>query len=334
MPAIDILSSLSADLGVSLNTASEKAYLLKLLNDVAREKYVENDLKNCEREQVFQYPQAAQQIALPQYVDKVIAIRDYTTRLPVTQLDMRPRYMSNTWRQPFLGYPYFKHRLKGNSPIKSDLTTTSYLTIVLPSANTKNFSVIVAGETANAKRAQEVVLFQVGDTSKNTVSQFSVIETIRKSSATDVDVYVNDINGIELAVIPNNETTSVYRVYQVLDRNEFPSSSMLYEVLYKTRFVPFVNDYDDFVCGDFYDESLYWAVLAKYFMRNTDTQDKAMLCHNKAEACMTRIALNKDGPIDVNLKFGKQQVFNFFSRAGQSITTAKPYRPLYSNSLR
>ena len=178
------------------------------------------------------------------------------------------------------------------------------------------------------------MFFNTSDLTHTTQGQFVSVDSIRKSSATDVDVIVTDIDGRELASIPNNELNSVYKVFQILERSEYPTSIMLYEVLYKQRYQPFINDYDEFTCGDIYDESIYWATLSKIYQREDGKEQKAMMCHNKAEACMTRIAMTEDGPLDVRINFGKNQVFQQFSRMGQSVTTAKPYRPLYAGSLK
>jgi hypothetical protein len=324
MPLKEILSQFGSEFGIHINIANERAYLVNLINTVARDAYVENDLKNCEREQVFEAGQYDQQIALPQYVDKVIALRYYDTRLPVTQKDMRPRYMMHSWRLPYLGYPYYRWRMKGESPLKRNISNAGLLKFTIAKANSSLFSIVVTGSTINSTRIQEVITFAVGTTEATTINHWQDIETIRKTANTDYNVIVLDVNDNELATIPNSELFSIYKILQVLDRNEYPVMSNLIEVLYKTRFVPFANDYDQFPCGDFYDEVIFWKAAAKYWALRDNT--KAIVCENAAENKMIRIAQNKDGPIDVRIKFGKNVVYNFYKNKGASMVTSYFYK--------
>lgn len=335
MPLIKILSDLASTLGIRLAVPSERAFLIERTNDIAKELYTENDLKYCEREQLFELGAQDQQVAFPQDVFKIIAVREYQTRLPITQLDMRPRYVYNQWRLPYIGFPYFRWRLKGVSPLKQDITDAGFLRITLPAGNPSLFTVIITGETANAKRIQEVVTFNPGGAlTINTVNSWKNVESIRKSSTTDVDVYIYDINDVEMAVIPNGELFTEYKIVQVLDRNEYPTQSQVMEMLFKTRFVPFQNDYDQFPCGDIYDEAIYWKTLAKIYSQMDGKEEKVVMCDAKAENTMMKIAQNVDGPIEVNLKFGKNPIFNQFTKRGQSLVSAPRWITNYPANIR
>lgn len=258
----NILDDVAAELGTLLSSTSERAWLLARVNEAADELYRNNDLYRSDREQLFNVGQTDQQIALPIYVGKLIACRDYDWRITGDIQDMRPRYKSDSWKEPFLEYPYFKWRDKGFSAIQLDITDVAPLTLSTSVPATSNFSIFVTGSTESATRITETVNFVVGDTSKNTVNFFESIESIRKSVVNSEDITVTDMNGRVLATIANSELASGYTLVQVLDRYEQRSEAALVECLYKLKFTPFKNDYDSFPCGDMFDKAIFWKTLS------------------------------------------------------------------------
>ena len=318
MPLLDILSNIAAELGVRINDDVERAWLVSQINATAKDFYSVWDLHGCEREQIVSQAANQQQIALPYYVQKVIAVRDYPTRYPLTQEDSRPRYLRNLWLRPFMGYPYFRWRIKSeNSAIQNDIKNAAYLTISIPTANSTLFSVVITGSTTSADKAQEIVTFPVGTTTLNTSQLWQSIDSIRKSAATDSNVTIADLDGEVLAVIPNNELLSQYMVVQVLDRMEYRQEDGLTEILYKTRFNNMVNDYDGLPCGDSYDQAIFFKTLARiYGLRGTF--DKSSVFSDKAESLAALITMNKEGPIDKRIQFGTQKTFETFTKLGMS----------------
>ena len=323
MALLTILSRIAADEGIRITDTNERQYAVNRINDAAKVLWQTNELKNSEREQLFDIGQLDQVVSLPYYVDKVIACRNYETRLAITMFDMRPRYMSNDWRLPFSGYPYFRWRMKGRSATKQNLRDASTITVALAKPSTTLFTVTITGRTTSASRTSEVLVFTVGKTLLTTSSVFIEIESIRKSAITDVDVGIcASSDETLLAEIPNTLLTSSYQIVQVLDRNEYPQQSVLVEILYKPVYVPMQNDDDQFQCGDIYDEVIYWKTRALLQSLISGNESRASACNQTAEDLSVRIAKNVDGPLDVRLKFGSNQYFNAFRNKRQSLITS------------
>lgn len=321
MPLIDILSNLAAELGTRISEPTEKAWLIAQINAASKDFYAAYDFHGCEREQIVNIDPNQQQISLPYYVQKVIAVRDYNTRYPFTQEDMRPRYLRNTWLRPFMGFPYYRWRIKSqNSATQCDITNAGIITVSIPSANSTLFSVIITGGTANATREQEVLTFPIGTTSVTSSKMFQTIDSIRKTSPTELDVTISDMDSNVLAVIPNTELFTQYMLVQLLDRLEYRSEVLSAEVLFKQRFNALVNDYDGFPCGDSYDQAFFFKSLARIYGLRGDFE-KSQVYTMKAESDAALITANIEGPIDKRIQFGSQKTFETFTKLGQSYVT-------------
>jgi len=322
MALLYILSRITADEGIRINNSSERQYAINRINDAARVLWQTNELKNSEVEQLFEFGALDQVIALPHYVDKVIACRNYDTRLAITMVDMRPRYMANDWRLPFSGYPYFRWRMKNKSPLKQNLRDASTITATLSSANSALFTVTITGRTTKASKISEVLVFPPGTTSVTTTNVFIDGVIPRKSAITDVDVTLIDASGNLLAEIPNTLLASSYQIVQVLDRNEYPNQTSLVEILYKPVFIPMQDDDDSFQCGDLYDEVIYWKTKALLNSNIEGKESYSALCSQTGDRLSNSIASNIDGPLDVKLRFGRNNVFFAFTCKRQSMITS------------
>lgn len=325
----NILAQVGADGGIKLNSTPELQYTVALINSVAKELYNENDLRGCEREQLIELDSDAQQIALPTYVDKLISARDYQSKMPITQNDMRPRYMWQNWRRPFLGFPNYTWRMKNVMPIMRNITNAGPLKISLPFAPSALFTTAITGSTVKSSRLQEVVSFYPEDpvdsngcVTKETTNSFTDIISINKSDETEMDISIYDIDDNLLAALRNCDKTTRYQIVQVMDRGEQQSNTQLCEILFKLKFIPFQNDFDEFPCGDFYDEVIYWKTLAKYYSKQKDGKDYALTANAKAEDTLAKIVATAEGAIKKTLQFGKNPVFESFTEFGQGITTS------------
>ena len=322
MALLYILSRITADEGIRINNPAERQYAINRINDAAKVLWQSYELKNSEVEQLFEFGALDQQISLPYYVDKVIACRNYDTRLSITMCDMRPRYMANDWRLPFSGYPYFRWRMKNKSATKQNLRDASTITATAPIASSALFTVTVTGKTTTASRTSEVLVFAPGTTSITSSSLFLEIISLRKSGITDVDIAITDATGNLLAEIPNTLISSSYQIVQVLDRNEYPNQTPLVEILYKPVFVPMQGDDDQFQCGDLYDDVIYWKTKALLNSKIEGKEEVAAAYNQTAEDLANRIANNIDGPLDVKLRFGRNNYFFAFTCKRQSMITS------------
>jgi hypothetical protein len=300
----DILLSTAPVLTINLSDTGQRALLVARINRAARELYDSQDFAGTLREQVFTFAASAHQVALPWYVDQIRGVREYDAGDKVQINSMRPRYQTNAWTQDLLSW-----RVKGFSPLQCEITNATQLTLTFSEALTEPVDVIVTGATATASCYTETVSFDVGDTVKTTTKQFQSwpeFRSIRKSAATNADLTVTSATQT-LAEIPNRELESRYTLVQILDK-EFTTSSVVtdYEILYKMRFSPFVDDYDEFPCRGF-DMAIHWKTLEHHFAERQDEGDRAVGCHEKCNEVLRQINANDAAGKEMFMDFGQNR---------------------------
>ena len=253
--------------------------------------YRDNELYLSEREQIFDVGATNQIIVLPSEVDKVLACRRYATRLKVKQEDMRPRYRSMGWAEPYLGYPYLTWRFKNRYPLKKEFLNLAPFTYTIGEAATVSFTLTITGKTNAAAQTTDVVTFATGDTTKVGVKLFTEYFSIQKSIVIDADVVVTDADANEVAVIPNNILKCDYPYYQILDRYESSSAeTTLVEVLYKLSYTKLVLNTDSLL-SDIYDKAIYWKTAASYYAKKPgeDSLTRAAAYGAKSDDILKRI---------------------------------------------
>lgn len=328
----DIITELAQELGRELSNSADRLWLVQQINHAARELYGTNDIRGCEWEKVFNVGTTDQQIALPWYVQEIIAVRDYDTRVNVQQVDMRPRYARSGWKKPYLQEPYLQWRQKGDSALQRNLNDEAAITLSLPSgcAATAAMTLYVTGSNEQSSRVVEAVQFAVGDTTKTTTNFFSDIKSIRRGALTSTyDLLVTDIEGNEIAMLPNNQQQTRYSLVQILDRDEVNNEARLVEVLYKKRFEPMVVDTDTFSSGDTYDKVIYWKTLELILAKQDGKEDKAAMCGNKAAALLANIISSDSGSIEMMVDFGRNPTLNALDTEGRRAMVGTNYYNRY-----
>lgn len=310
-----ILLDCSAAVGVSLTEADKRAWLIAKINGAAEELYNSGDNAGCLREQVFTVESTQQQTTLPYYVDKIRAAREWNTSRKMHLNDMRPRYQTSKWRQPFLFW-----RVKGIVPLMRELSNQGTLTCIFREAVTTRTKLTVTGATSTASRWVETLTYEVGDTSKTTSKSYVSIESISKNITTTSDLVIYDASAATVAEIPNHELSSRYTLVQVTDE-ESPvlSPNNVFEVLYKIRFSPFINDTDEFPCPNF-DKAIYWKTLEHIWAEQKDRGDAAILAGQKCAAIVAQLNANDSGGIEVEMDFGRPRYTGI-----QDSPTLNPY---------
>lgn len=279
----DIRTELMSDFGVSQTNTNEVAYFNRLINAAINELYTNNELYLSEREQIMDVGQANQVITLPSEVNKVLAVRRYETRIRVKQEDMRMRYRSMGWAEPYLGYPYLAWRFKNRSCLKKEFLNTAPFTYTINQPVTGGFTITITGATNTASKVIEVITFSSTDTTKTGTVPFVSYDSIQKNVTTTQDISVTDADGNEVANIPNHKLKCSYPYYQILDRYEsFSTETTLVEVLYKLSVDKLVNDTDRFL-EDVYDRAVYYKAAAMYLIKKPgeDSVERAAI-NNKA----------------------------------------------------
>jgi hypothetical protein len=301
---LDILNRITSYSGEDLTILSQRTLVVTRVNQAAKEVYESQDLAGSLREIVLDLDTGTQQVTLPFFVGHIRKVRYHDGRVPVTLQDQQPRYHyglgNEVWPLQF--------RLLPNSPIARDLDNYSTVTVSIPSADTKEFSVILVGTTNNSHRVSEALSFAIGETSKESINNFASFESIRKNKVIDFDVTIKDADENIIAIIPNSDYKVEYQVLQVLD-SEVTNNQNPIEVLYKTRFFPFQNDYDSFPCGDVYDDAIFYKYVEHEYSREKDAEG-AVAALAKTGEIIERVTRDHGVGLEKKINFGPNPYSN------------------------
>lgn len=281
-----ILSQVAPAIGLSIDNAQEKAWMIQQINKAAKELYDGRDLVNVEREIVFFLSGSDQQVSLPYYVDQVRAVRRHTTREKVPLRDMRPRYKSDGWSENLLTW-----REKWKSPLKRNITNEAPMTLSIPQAEASPFTVVITGSTPFSSRITEAVTFAAGEIEKVTVNQFTEIVGFMNLAPHTYNVTMKDADGVELSILPNVADRALYIVIQVIDSIAISlESPYVVEVLFKNAFLFMRNDYDEFVCPN-YDDAISWQAIGNALAKHKPQE--AALAFTKVRGILSDIGGDK-----------------------------------------
>jgi len=327
MAYIDIKNLVVSHTGTT--DASQAAYIKSLINRAAEDLYTQVDLVNCFREQAFVREDPTQdngqtvcQWTLPHYVWKIRGLREYNTGLAIDAHDMHPRYQTQGWKEfidPFL------YRIKQEQVLIRDIANEGRMKFTLPDGVTlaagEEFSVYVTGSNSSKARFNEQVSFVAGDTQRYTTNLFSTIEAIRKTRQSAYDLSLYDASDNKISFIPNCELSPAFSILQSSDDNFW--NPQYIEVLYKLKFYPFAEDYDEFPCGNIYDTALYFKTLEYYYNRKGELE-KAKEFYTKVTDLCTNIAQNFNYQTEKLLDFGYNQYLGMLPST-LSNTPMNPY---------
>lgn len=287
----DLLSELASDLGIQISIPAERSYLLDKVNKAARELLESSTLRAAQMEQLFEVDTSTQQISLPSYIGRILAIRHHYLRAPINQESLRPRYVQQAWVPPYLNW-----RIKKQDAALSRITDQAGpLTFTLSAAETEAaFVITVAGRTLDARHRVETLAVPIGTTSVETTNSFypEHVQYIKKSRATANDITVTDLDGTVVAELYNNRLSTQYMIVNILDWLFVPDTdnNKYVEVLWKPRFVPYVEDTDVFVGGEMYERAIYYKVRQYMYEKQEGKANEAILA---MQAC-NQYALNVD----------------------------------------
>lgn len=291
----DIIVPLAREVtGNKLSVTAERLLVVDLVNRAAKELYDSADLVGCLREQVFSAALTGSQVTLPYYVEHIRGVRPYSGFYPITPINMLPRYVSTVWEDT-----KYNWRVKYKTPLETNLTVASHLTFTLKSTESTDVIIYVTGSTPTSDRLTESVTITAGSlsaTSTNVFTEFPGVKGLRKNRITthNIDVY-NDSSAI-IATIPNCELESRNTIIQVVDStgccstspNTCTSDCTCWEILYKLRFVPFVNDFDEFPCMG-YDDAIQWKARELWYADQDGKEERALLANQKCKSLVEQM---------------------------------------------
>lgn len=310
MSLSNILADVASIATIDISNTSDRAYIISRINDAADELYMSKDLVGSLREQLFAWDLTQNQVTLPSYVHSMRGMRFWRANINATVQDMRPRFSNLSRYTNSLQWRY-----KGVVAIERDIDNASAITVVLPDKTTEAFTVTIVGTTPTAMQHSEIISFAIGDQQKTSLSSFIAIKSILKSSATIYDLAILDVEGKKLAFIPNNETYSRYTQYQLKEGYNpglnVTTYTQFLEILYKVKFVPFVEDSDEFPCPN-YDKAIIWKFLEHYYLQ-TKKPDDASYARVKCDEILKNVAADSEEFIDMRLQFAPNGLYGMFN---------------------
>ena len=270
----NIRASIAADTGYHPDSSVEdKQYLDAQINNVVENLYNAQDLPNSLFEIITFYDQDAKLVSLPSYVGHIRGARYYDSPYGITLRDIRPRYATDSYTIQLADF-----REVGVSSLAIQPDEWSILTFSLPEGEVAEKDIVIAivGETSVASRIEEQVTIPEGSRSVSSINNWKEAPSvIRKNDTNNHDITVTDINGEELAIIPNHMLASTYSIWQFRDDNLLGQiSTNSIEVLYKEKLRPLVNDYDEFLLSK-YDDIIAWQFLELYYSKQEGKKELA-----------------------------------------------------------
>jgi len=311
-----ILTRISSDLGISITTESELDWAITKVNELAKELYDSKDIKDCLREVTINLdtddegPVFSSLVSLPHFVGELRGIR-YSNitggKIPLN--DMRPRYHSGKgWGANSFAIPY--RLVREDAPIKHDIVNASVLTISVDVAESVDVHVVVVGQTDNSSRVQEIITLTAGQLTVDSVGNFEEIESISKLEYTNNDIIITDVESNEIATIPNNSLQSLYKWLELNDANASIAGTAALsgqlsaiDLLFKQRFMPFVNLYDEFVCRGC-DSILFYKFAAWYEAKTPGYEQRALMAQGKADELLSNLLIDSETGVAMEMQFG------------------------------
>lgn len=313
-----IRAKIAAETGFHPESSDDdKNYLNLEINNIANDLYSEHDLVGSLKEIIIFFELTAKLVSLPSYVGEVRASRYYDSPFILTLRDIRPRYSSSGFTKQILD-----PREIGVSTLFNQITNASVLKFSLPEGEVEStdLEIDIIGATPVSTNIQEKLILIAGQNTITSINNWVEAPTsILKNRYNSFDILVTDIEDNELALIPNSELNSRYKVFQVRDDNligQISANSL--EVLYKEAFIPLVNDNDEFL-KSIYDEVLFWKFLYEYWSKQ---EGKESLAESAREMLVTKFGIkNRDNQKGKKseMQYVDNKFYSLFDRASRRI---------------
>lgn len=311
----NILLDISSVLGLNIDDATELAYHIAKINEAADELYRSNDIPGCLREQLFEINDTeTYQIAFPSQVDKIRAIRFYNTNGgQITIEDMRPRYHQHRWGSN----GRLRFRIKQQTALfNRSIENAALFTFTLKKVEITNIVINIVGKTEFASRQTETLTILAGQLSVTTTNSYEDFISIEKTVLNNYDIVITDVDGNTMGTIYNYELRPRYTIIQIREDDYAPVTNNSYplnivECLYKTAFVPFRNNYDEYPCRDC-DKLIFWKFVEHYAIyKGTDEmQGLAVNAATKVEQILAELNKNDSEGLQLMIEWAKNPMFS------------------------
>lgn len=298
-----ILADIASDIGLSLDNPAEKSWLILKVDEQAKELWETRDLPDSLREQVFVNDDStANIVALPSYVGDIRGIRPCYGNIRVE--DLRPHYQSAGWDK-CTGWSF---RDKYRCGVNRSLLSATKLKFTLNGVESSDCKIRVQGRTDLAERSGETVVIPAGELEGETLFNYIDEETItiEKYSPTIHDIEITDINGNSLGIIFNYALVNNYRWIQF---SCCGSSGTGTEFLFKPRYVPMRDDFDQFMIPEDYDKAIFWLFISVYLAKQEGQEIRAAAAASNADTIIKNRIANQEMGKQRKLDFGESPYY-------------------------
>lgn len=303
---IDVLNRIATD--VSLKPSDNRTRLIDVLNRGAREMYNRLECNKIYFERTVSVP-FNKIITLPSYVGELRGMRTSISEMPFDIYGLSsPRYIKKTW-----DYKWMNWRDLGESPVMqlpSLIGPVSFSFI----AETTPITVTISGQTDKATRIEERVLLDVSP--KITVNNFGpqIYAISALSPSRTCDITISDANGIILAVLPNVDNKTRFKM---IDVSEFgwpqdapDGTNSFIDILYKVPLRTLTQDTDQFPAGDDYDNAWYYAAMWQYYLNSQNKGSEAQTWEAQMLVALKSVKDGTEGQLMEKITFGRNKYFD------------------------
>lgn len=310
----NILQDISTHFGIDITDDDERELYITRINQVAEELYNKMDLPGSIKEQIFQVNDVDNyQVSFPHYVDKLRAIRFYDSHGgPITLEDMRPRYHRRRWGTN--GRMHYKIKQE-NACLADNITNVAPLSFNLPFSKVENDPIVIniVGRTPDSQQILETVTIPALGSTVQTVNAYEEIFNIEKQDYNQYDITIVDVDDNTLGLIPNNLLRPNNTIVQIRQDDwslyfnaQFPLNTI--EVLYKTRFYPFRNFYDEFPAPNC-DKLIFWKFAEHYASSKPGEEQRAIMANEKCREILLELNSNDEMGKELTAEFGGSNMF-------------------------
>jgi hypothetical protein len=308
----ELIRRLSSETGLPAATDAQIQVLVDLINDAGEQLWDQTDLPNALLEEVFTIDTTdpVPRLSLPSRVGELRGCRDWNSK--ITLHDMRPRYNNYPWPQDQL----YTFRVLRESPIARSIDNAIGLYMPPIVGFAGPLSVDIVGSTNTA--AEFHASFDLNGEGTAVGVLWTDIRAITKSEYTPVDVVLHagdDNTGAEMCRLGTNEYRAAYKVVELyelpfINTSADRTSIRPIEVLYKSPFLPLVQDTSSFQLGG-YDHVLIANAIKLFRIRGigadaSENQIKAAQVHAiRADEILARKIATKNQAVKHVLQFGR-----------------------------
>lgn len=293
-------------------TEKDRAVILRFLNRAYKELYDTYDLPNSVVDEYFEIDGTDGQIVLPEYVDQIRGAGSRMDYVPITISDFRSGYrVTPNFQQPY------EWRLRGETPLSSQMDATDRITVTLLAEETETVNVTIVGQTAASSTYTETVTLIPGETTITTESQFVADNPYALTSVLKDIPTINDVvltvasTGTEISRIRNRLLRARYQLFQLTDVNpatggawfNYPPGA---QIVYKKAFYPLLLNTDEIIYPKA-ESCVCWKARELWFNQKTDESSFAACeqANKKVTELINNLMMNQESAAEMKVNFGR-----------------------------